>query len=169
DYETKFADVKKVIDFESPKEERQYRRQMMTLAGELGVDQAGLVDIVTAAGQSGIEKDQLIKFAENATKMSVAWDVSSAEAGETLATWRAAMGLTQEGALDLANATNYLSNNMNAKAKQIAGVVVRQGSTAMQAGFSSNESAALAAGLIAGGATEETASTAMKNITGALT
>ncbi|MCV6626574.1 MAG: phage tail tape measure protein, partial [Cellvibrionaceae bacterium] len=80
-----------------------------------------------------------------------------------------AMGLTQEGALDLANATNYLSNNMNAKAKQIAGVVVRQGSTAMQAGFSSNESAALAAGLIAGGATEETASTAMKNITGALT
>tara|TARA_R110002167_G_scaffold78822_5_gene217808 strand:- start:268 stop:441 length:174 start_codon:yes stop_codon:yes gene_type:complete len=57
--------------------------------------------------------------------MSVAWDVSAEEAGSTLATWRAAMGLTPKNALDLADATNYLSNNMNAKAKDIAAVMVR--------------------------------------------
>lgn len=169
EYESKFADVKKVVNFSSEKEEADYRRQMMKMAGDLGVKQDGIADIVTAAGQSGIEKDQLLQFAESATKMSVAWDVSAEEAGSTLATWRAAMGLTQKNALDLADATNYLSNNMNAKAKDIAAVMVRQGSTAMGAGFSYNDTAALSASLIAGGATEETAATALKNISGALT
>jgi len=169
DYESTFADVKKVVNFANPEEEAAYRSQMLKLAGKLGVKQDGIADIVTAAGQSGIEKDQLLAFAESATKMSVAWDVSAEEAGSTLATWRAAMGLTQKNALDLADATNYLSNNMNAKAKDIAAVMVRQGSTAMGAGLSYNETAALSASLIAGGATEETAATALKNMTGALT
>ncbi|WP_421854467.1 phage tail tape measure protein [Marinomonas sp.] len=169
EYESTFADVKKVVDFSDKKEEAQYRTQMMKLAGRLGVQQEGIADIVTAAGQSGIEKDQLLQFAQSATKMSVAWDVSAEEAGSTLATFRAAMGLTQKNALDLADATNYLSNNMNAKAKDIAAVMVRQGSTAMGAGLSYNQTAALSASLIAGGATDEVASTALKNITGRLT
>jgi TP901 family phage tail tape measure protein len=169
EYENTFADVKKVVNFSDKKEEAQYRTDMMKLAGRLGVQQEGIADIVTAAGQSGIEKDQLLDFAQAATKMSVAWDVSSEEAGSTLATWRAAMGLTQKKALDLADSTNYLSNNMNAKAKDIAAVMVRQGSTAMGAGLSYNQTAALSASLIAGGAKEETAATALKNITGRLT
>lgn len=169
EYESTFADVKKVVDFKDDNEASQYRGQMMKLAGSLGVQQQGIAEIVTAAGQSGIEKDQLLQFASSATKMSVAWDVSAEDAGETLATWRAAMGLTQKNALDLADATNYLSNNMNAKAKDIAAVMVRQGSTAMGAGFDANETAALSASLIAGGATEETAATALKNISGSLT
>lgn len=169
EYESTFADVKKVVDFKDQKEENAYKSQMMKLAGNLGVEQEGIAEIVTAAGQSGIEKDQLLQFASSATKMSVAWDVSAEDAGSTLATWRAAMGLTQKNALDLADATNYLSNNMNAKAKDIAAVMVRQGSTAMGAGFNANETAALSASLIAGGATEETAATALKNISGSLT
>lgn len=169
DYESVFADVKKVVNFSSEEEANNYRRQMMSMAAELGVSNEGVAQIVAAAGQSGIEKDQLLQFAESATKMSVAWEVSAEDAGKTLATWRAAMGMSQEEALDLADATNFLGNNMNAKAQDIAAVLVRQGSTAMGAGFSANETAALSASLIAGGATEETAATALKNITGALT
>ncbi|USD30867.1 phage tail tape measure protein [Pseudoalteromonas sp. SCSIO 43201] len=169
EYESTFADVKKVVNFKDEKEEAEYRTKMMKLAGDLGMRQEGIAQIVTAAGQSGIEKTKLLKFAESATKMSVAWDVSAEEAGSTLATWRAAMGLTQENALDLADSTNYLSNNMNAKAKDIAAVMVRQGSTAMGAGLNYNQTAALSASFIAGGATEEVAATALKNITGRLT
>lgn len=168
-YEGVFADVKKVVNFKDAQEAAKYRSDMMKMSGRLGVSQDGTADIVTAAGQSGIEKDQLLQFAEAATKMSVAWDVEAGKAGETLATWRAAMGLSQAQAMDLADSTNYLSNNMNAKAADIAAVMVRQGSTAMQSGLSANQTAALSASLIAGGATEETASTALKNITGRLT
>jgi len=169
EYEGVFADVKKQIDFSSEGEESKYRSEMLKLAGDLGVGQDGIAGIVSQAGQSGIEKSQLLEFATSATKMSVAWDVSSEDAGATLATWRASMGLTQEKALDLADATNYLSNNMNAKASEIASVLVREGSTAMGAGFSSNEVAALSSSLIAGGATGDTAATALKNISSALT
>jgi len=169
EYENTFADVKKVVNFSNQKEETEYRTRMMKLAGELGVKQDGIADIVTAAGQSGIEKTELLAFAGSATKMSVAWDVSAEAAGSTLATWRASMGLTQKKALDLADATNYLSNNMNAKAKDIAAVMVRQGADAMGAGFSYNDTAALSASLIAGGATEETAATALRNIASTLT
>lgn len=168
-YESAFADVKKVVNFSSAEEAEVYKINMLKLAGDLGMSQHGLAEIVTEAGQSGIEKDQLLKFGESAAKMSVAWDVSAKEAGGTLATWRAAMGLTQDKALDLADATNYLSNNMNAKAKDIAAVMVRQGSTAMNSGLNYNQAAALSATLIAGGATEEVAATALKNITGRLT
>ena len=56
EYESTFADVKKVVNFSSPEEEAEYRTKMMKLAGDLGVKQKGLADIVTAAGQSGIEK-----------------------------------------------------------------------------------------------------------------
>ena len=169
DYEATFADVKKVVNFKDDAEADGYKAQMLQKAGDLGMSQEGLAQIVTAAGQSGIEKDQLIQFAESATKMSTAWDVSAEEAGATLATWRASMGLNQETALDLADATNYLSNNMNAKAADIANVMVRQGSTAMGSGMSANEVAALSATLIAGGAQSETAATALKNISGRLT
>nr|WP_275447109.1 phage tail tape measure protein [Pseudoalteromonas sp. Of7M-16] len=169
EYESSFADVKKVVNFKDEKESAEYRTEMMKLAGDLGMRQEGIAQIVTAAGQSGIEKTELLKFAESATKMSVAWDVSAEEAGSTLATWRAAMGLTQDHALDLADSTNYLSNNMNAKAKDIAAVMVRQGSTAIGAGLSYNQTAALSASLIAGGAAEDVAATALKNITGRLT
>lgn len=169
DYEATFADVKKVVNFKDDAEADSYKQQMLQKAGDLGMSQEGLAQIVTAAGQSGIEKDQLIQFAESATKMSTAWDVSAEEAGATLATWRASMGLNQETALDLADATNYLSNNMNAKAADIANVMVRQGSTAMGSGMSANEVAALSATLIAGGAKSETAATALKNISGRLT
>jgi uncharacterized protein (DUF697 family) len=47
--------------------------------------------------------------------------------------------------------------------------MVRQGSTAMGAGLNYNQTAALSASLIAGGATQEVAATALKNITGRLT
>ncbi|TDF41884.1 phage tail tape measure protein [Alteromonadaceae bacterium M269] len=168
--ESDFADVRKVTGLKGAEAEV-FKKDMMKLAGELGGENAqqSVAQIVTAAGQSGIEKDQLLEFAEAATKMSVAWDTSAQEAGETMATWRAGMGLSQEQALDLADATNHLSNSMAAKAKDLAAVVVREGSTALGAGFSAPEVAALSASLLAGGASEERAGTALKNITGRLT
>jgi TP901 family phage tail tape measure protein len=169
--ESDFADVKKVVDFDSEEQAEAYRKQMMILAGELGGQNAqqSVAQIVTAAGQSGIEKDQLLAFADSAQRMSVAFDTSAEEAGKTLATWRAAMGLSQSQALDLADATNHLSNNMNAQAGELAAVIVREGSTALGSGLEAPEVAALSATLLAGGATEERAGTALKNITGRLT
>ena len=177
DYEASFAGVKKVVDFKDKADEEATRRRMMKLASELGISQTGMTDIVASAGEAGIGKkadgktdsNELLAFAASAAKMGVAYDVSSGEAGEILATWRSAMGLTQDQAMQLADYTNQISNEMKARAKDVSAVMNRQGATAMGAGFTDKQSAGLAAAMLAGGATEETAATALKNISGALT
>ncbi len=57
---------------------------------------------------------------------------------------------------------------MSATAKDISAVLKRQGAVALSSGFSAVQSASLSAALLSGGASEEIAATALKNITGAL-
>lgn len=176
DYESAFAGVTKVVSFKDEKEKVATRAGMMDLASDLGVDQVGMTNIVAAAGEAGIGKradgttdsKELLQFAGDAAKMSVAMDMTAEEAGSTLAKWRSAMGMDQKQAMRLADYSNAISNEMAAKPAEVARVMLRQGATTMKAGFTDRQAAALAASLIAGGEGEETTATAMKNITGRL-
>jgi TP901 family phage tail tape measure protein len=167
-YESSMADVKKVVNFDDDKEAKKMGADILKMSTKLPMAADGIAQIVAAAGQSGVAKAELLDFAKSAAKMSTAFDISAESAGSTMAAWRAAMGLSQAQAVQLADATNYLSNNMNAQAKDIAGVLKRQGAVAMSAGLNSVQAASLSAALLSGGAGEEIASTAMKNITGAM-
>lgn len=176
DYESAFSGVTKVVSFKDEKEKAATRIGMMDLASKLGVDQVGMTNIVAAAGEAGIGKradgktdsKELLQFAGDAAKMSVAMDMTAEEAGSTLAKWRSAMGMDQKQAMRLADYSNAISNEMAAKPAEVARVMLRQGATTMKAGFTDRQAAALAASLIAGGEGEETTATAMKNITGRL-
>jgi len=176
DYEAAFAGVTKVVSFKDEAEQAATRSQMMELAGQLGVDQVGMTNIVAAAGEAGIGKradgttdaKQLLRFAGDASKMAVAMDMSADEAGTIMAKQRSAMGLDQDQVMRLADYSNAISNEMAAKPAEVARVMLRQGATTMKAGFTDRQAAALAASLIAGGEGEETTATAMKNITGRL-
>lgn len=176
DYESAFAGVTKVVSFKDKEEETATRSRMMELAGQLGVDQVGMTNIVASAGEAGIGKradgttdaDQLLRFAGDASKMAVAMDMSADEAGTIMAKQRSAMGMDQDQVMRLADYSNAISNEMAAKPAEVARVMLRQGATTMKAGFNDRQAAALAASLIAGGEGEETTATAMKNITGRL-
>jgi len=167
-YESSMADVKKVVNFEDDAEADKMGRDILKMSTQIPMAADGIAEIVSAAGQSGVAKAELLDFATSAAKMATAFDVSAEEAGSTMAAWRASMGLSQDQAVALADATNYLSNNMNAQAKDIAGVLKRQGAVAMGAGLNETQAASLSAALLSGGAGEEVAATALKNITGAL-
>lgn len=167
-FESSMADVKKVVNFEDDAEAAKMGRDILQLSRHIPIAAAGLADITAAAGQSGIAKAELLDFTTSAAKMATAFDVAADEAGSTMAAWRASMGLSQAQAVELADATNYLSNNMNAQAKDIAGVMKRQGAVAMSAGLNQIQAASLSAALLSGGAGEEVAATALKNITGAM-
>ena len=176
DYEDAFTDVKKVVTFGSEEEERSTKSDMMRMAGEYGIKQVGMAEIVAAAGASGIgqkedgttDAKELLQFAGDAAQMSVAFDMTADEAGTTLAKQRAAMNLSQEQVMDLADFTNKVSDTLSAAPKQIAEVLLRQGATAMKAGFSGKQVAALAGALISTGEGVETTATAVKNILGRL-
>ncbi|MBY8230245.1 phage tail tape measure protein [Vibrio fluvialis] len=170
--ESSFADVKKVVDM-SPEEAAQLREwSLKTQASKAGggLNANDINAMLAAGGQSGIsDLNELKRFVLDSAEMGVAFDMEAGAAGETLATFKAALGLDHEGAVGLAGLANYLSNNSNAKAKDIAGVMARQGASAQLAGFSTNDAAALSAAMLATGMGEERSATALKNISGRLT
>ncbi|MDC5723082.1 phage tail tape measure protein [Vibrio europaeus] len=171
DYQSAFIDVRKVVDFESAEQEAAFQQKMKALAVNTGMSQIGMAEIVASAGRSGIKgEDNLLKFAVQAAEMAIAFDVTEAEAGNTLARFQSTMGLEGDRALGLAKTSNLLADNLaNTEAKDVAAVLARQGSTAMMAGLNEFEAAALAGSLFSVEGSEEVASTALKNITGALT
>lgn len=153
------ADIAKVVDFEDPKGLSNMQRALEKMSLELPMSAVGLAQIAAAAGQAGIAGDELVQFTEQAAKMGVAFDISAQEAGEMMAKWRASMGLTQQQALDLANATNALSNSNAAQAKQIGEVLKRYGALGKVAGLTEKQTAAFAATAIGAGAEAEVAAT----------
>ena len=177
DYEASWADVKKVANFKNEKQDRDVQLAARKQAGDLGMSQQGMTEILAAAGQAGVANDrygnvdarQLLRFGADASKASVALDISAKEAGDTMATLRTSMKLSQDGVISLLDVINAESNKMNAKASVVAGIMKRQGANAVLAGFDAKQVAGLSSALVASGDTEETGSTALKNITGRLT
>jgi TP901 family phage tail tape measure protein len=168
-YESVMADVAKVVDFPTPVAFKAMSNDILNMSTTIPMAASGIGAIVAAAGQAGIAKDELKAFATNAARMGIAFDLSGDEAGSTMAAWRAAMDLTQGQTVNLGDAVNYLSNNMNAQAGALAEVLKRQGAVAKSAGLTTVQTASLGAALLSSGTGPEIAATAMKNLTGALT
>lgn len=159
DMQDAMADINKVVDFEDPKGLQKMQATLEKMSLEIPMSAVGLAQIAAAAGQAGIAADELVPFAEQAAKMGVAFDITAEEAGNMMAKWRSSMGLTQAQALELADATNALSNSNAAQAKQIGEVLLRYGALGKVAGLTEKQTAALAATAIGAGAEAEVAAT----------
>ncbi|MPX98281.1 phage tail tape measure protein, partial [Salinivibrio sp. VYel6] len=153
--ESSFADVKKVRDM-SPEQAAELRSWALKTSEKSPMSANQINQLMAAGARTGIKSDEDLKqFVLDANKMGVAFDMDAAEAGKTLSVFKSSMGLDQKGAMNLAGLANYLDNNTNAQAKDIAGVMSRQGATAKSAGFSVNEATALSASLLSFGMGEE--------------
>lgn len=167
--ESSFADVSKVVNM-SPEQASALKSWSLKQSTQTPMTSAEINAMLAAGGQSGIQNiNELKAYVQDASKMGVAFDVDAQTAGETLATFKASMGLDQQGAMNLAGLANLLSNNTNSKAADIADVMARQGATAKGSGFSVEEATALSSALLATGLGRERSATAMKNISGRLT
>lgn len=167
--ETSFSDVKKVVNM-SDEQSTELKSWALKTSTTTPMSADNINAMLAAGGQSGIKDiNELKSFVLDSSKMGVAFDMDAGQAGETLSVFKAALGVDQQGAMNVAGLANYLSNNSNAKAKDIAGVMAREGASAKTGGFKVNESTALSASLLSLGMGEERAATALKNISGRLT
>lgn len=164
-FESAMADVAKVVNFETDAELKAMSGTIMDMAGRIPMAADGIAAIVAAAAQSGVAKQDLTEFAEQAAKMGVAFDLTGDQAGKMMADWRAGMDLTLPQVYSLADAVNHLSNNMNATAPALGQVIQRVGAVAMTAGLAETQVAALGAAFLSSGAGPEIAATALKNFT----
>lgn len=164
-FESAMADVAKVVSFESQAEFTAMSDTVKELSGRIPMAADGIAAIIAAAGQSGVAKADLAEFAEQAAKMGVAFDLTGDQAGKMMSDWRAGMNLTVPQTYALADATNYLSNNMNATAPALGEVIQRVGAAAMACGLAETQVAALGASFLSAGASPEVAATALKKFT----
>lgn len=170
DFESAMADVKKVVPgLDSADGLAAMKQEILGLSRELPVSAKGLAEIMAAAGQAGIPREELAAFTKQAAQMGVAFDISAAEAGESMAKLRTALGLNQEQVVSLADAMNHLSNNMASSAAQVNEFMLRAGAVGKQVAMTTEQTAAFGSAMIAAGAAPEVASTSFLNLIRALT
>ena len=162
-FETAMADVKKVVDFESPAQFAAMSDDVLDLSERLPMAAEGIAQIVAAGGQSGIAREELTAFAEDAVKMGVAFDLTADQAGGMMAKWRTAFKLSQGEVVALADQINCLGNSGPANAQQISKIVTSIGPLGEIAGLASGQIAAMGATLAGVGIAEDVAATGMKN------
>jgi len=169
DFEESMAEVRKVVSgLESPKALQEIQQEIFGLSREIPITAQGFAEMYAAAGQAGIPRKELREFAVDVSKVAIAFDMTAAEAGNAMAKLRTNLGLTQPELMDLADAANYLSNNMASTATEIVEFMLRSGSAGKQAGLSAEQTAAFGSAMIASGAQAEVAATSFNNMIKAL-
>lgn len=162
-FESAMADVKKVVNFDTPAQFKAMSDDVLGLSERLPMAAEGIAQIVAAGGQSGIAREELNSFAEAAVKMGVAFDQSAAESGQMMAKWRTAFKMNQAEVVTLADQINYLGNTGAASTGQISSILTAIGPLGEVAGVSAAQLAAMGSTLAGVGIAQDVAATGIKN------
>jgi len=168
DFESAMADVRKVVDFPTPQAFRQMGKDIIEMSKRLPMAADGIAAIVAAAGQAGMKGNELLAFAEMATKVGVAFDMSADQVGTALAKIKTSLGLTVDETGTLADAINHLSNTSASSAPDLINFMRRVGSEGKKYGFTAEQTAAYGSAMIASGAQADVAATSFRNMGKAL-
>jgi len=167
-FESAMADVRKVVDFDTPEAFAQMSDDVLELSTRIPVAAEGLAQIVAAGGRSGLSLDELLPFTEAAAKIGVALDISADHAGTSLARIKTGLGLTLDETVLLFDGINHLSNNLAATAPDVLNFTTRVAVDGEVKGFSATETMAFGSAMIASGASAEVAATSFRNMGRAL-
>jgi TP901 family phage tail tape measure protein len=168
EYESAMADVAKVVDGlkdENGNLTESYHEMsdaILDMSKNIPMTAEELSQIMAAAGTAGIATEDLTRFTEVAAKMGVAFDSTAEQAGEWMAIWRTALGLTQDEVEVLGDQINYLGNTSSENALKLSQIVTNIGSLAKISGVSASELAALGAATT--GIDANVAATGLKNM-----
>jgi len=177
--ESAMADVSKVTNMTRPQIE-QMSTDFLDMSETIPVPAEGLAQIAAAAGAAGVgmdkmgrpmanQRQQLEEFTADAAKMGVAFDMTADVAGETMAKWRTAFELPQDGVRSLGDRVNALTNTFGGKAANVTDIITRIGPLGKVAGLAAPQIAALGSTLDSIGVPSEVAATGIKNTMLALT
>lgn len=168
-FESAMADVRKVVDFPTPKAFAQMSDDVLTLSTRIPMAAEEIAAIVAAAGRANIPRKELLRFAEDSAKLGVAFDMTGDEAGAMMAKWRTAFNMGQADVVRLSDQVNALTNRYGGNATAVAGIITRIGALGEVSGLAASQIGAMAQLLDSVGVGEEVASTGIKNMMLALT
>jgi TP901 family phage tail tape measure protein len=169
EFESAMADVRKVVDFEDGDEFKRFSNSILEMSTRIPMAAKGFATLVANAGQAGIAKNEIAEFAEMASKVGVAFDITAERAGEDLAKLKTGLNLSVGQTGRLADAMNHLSNSMASSAPDILDVVRRVGAQGKQFGFNAIQVSAFGSAMLSAGAESDVAATSFRNMGNALT
>jgi TP901 family phage tail tape measure protein len=126
------------------------------------IDAYGIADIVEQGARGGIvdkgasdeeRYKQLMEYAKQTAIMASAWEVDAETAGEITRDWRSKLGFSTDEMVRIGDLINYLDNNTQADASEIAKFITETGGQAKGLGFTVDQMAAIATIFGAGGYT----------------
>ena len=164
EFESAMADVKKVVNFDTPQQFKEMERDILKMTRTIPMAGKDIAAIVAVGGQSGVSRENLTGFAEKAAKMGVAFDMAAGQAGESMATLSNVLQIPIPKIGTLGDAINHLSDNANSKAADIVNVLTRVGSDIKQLGMTENQGAAWGSTFLSMGKAPELAAQAMKGM-----
>lgn len=163
-FESAMADVKKVVDFETPEGFKKLSNEILDLTRTIPMTGEELAAITASGGQLGVAEQDLKAFTTTIAKMSTAFDMTAEVSGDAMAKVANVYKIPIKNIGNLGDAINELSNSSPAKASDIVNTLGRIGGTAKQFGLSENAAAALSNSFISLGKAPEVAGTAINGM-----
>lgn len=164
DFESAMADVRKVVEFDSPAQFRQMEQDILKLTHTIPLAGTELATIAASGGQLGVARTDLMDFTQTIAKMSVAFDMSAETAGESMAKLANAYEIPIMQIGKLGDAINHLSNSSPAKASNIVDTLGRVTSATKSFGLSELQATSLANAFISLGKSPDVAGTAINGM-----
>ncbi|HWT68547.1 MAG TPA: phage tail tape measure protein [Pseudomonas sp.] len=164
DYESAMADVKKVVNFDTPEGFNILSNEILELTRTLPLAATDLASIAASGGQLGVASTDLKQFTTTVAKMATAFDMSAEAAGDSMAKLANVYRIPINEIDRLGDAINELSNSSPAKASDIVNALGRVGGVAKSFGLTETQAAALSNTFISLGKTPEVAGTAINGM-----
>ena len=161
DFESSMADVRKVVDFETPQQFKQMEQDLLNMTHKSPLAATELAKLAASGGQLGVARQDITTFTETVAKMSVAFDMSAEQVGESMAKLANIYKIPMKQINVLGDAINHLSNSSPAKAAEIVNTLGRVGGVAKQFGLTELQTASLTNAFISLGKSPEVASTSI--------
>lgn len=163
DFESAFTGVEKTVD--GTKEQLEDLKQgIRDLAKEIPASTTEISAVAEAAGQLGIQTDNILNFTETMINMGNATNLSAEEAATTLARFANVTKMSQTDFDKLGSTIVALGNNFATTEAEIAEMGMNLGSAGSQIGMTQSEIMALATALSSVGLEAQAGGTAFSKL-----
>lgn len=163
DWETAWAGVTKTVDG-SETEMAALEGQLRSLTEVLPASHAEIAGVAEAAGQLGIERENVAAFTKTMIDLGESTNLSSEEAATSLARFMTVMGTAKEDVSGLGSALVELGNNYATTEAEIMAMAMRLSGAGAQIGMSEGQILGLSTALSSVGIEAEAGGSAMSKV-----
>ena len=163
DFESAFAGVKKTVNA-TDQELEQFRQGILEMSKTIPLAATEIAGIAEAAGQLGIQNENLLAFTRTMADLGVATNMTSDEAATSLARFANIVGMSQDNFDRLGSTIVDLGNNLATTESEIVSMGMRLAGAGAQIGLSESQIMGMAGALSSVGIEAEAGGTAFSTL-----